>query len=297
MTMAMAVGALAAGTAAAAGLAFFLARYNLWRIPRNAKWPRILMYHRVTDKAPPSGMNTPPALFEKHLAVLKAQKKVFCTVSEMADLCHQHETGNERLVALTFDDGPYPVFTPMLLDVLRELNIPATFFLIGKDASQWPELTRRIESEGNEVADHTYSHPNLDEESDDQVRHEILEGRDVLWALTKDPAVRTLMRPPHGRYNEHTLEVAQSLGYSVVLWTDDSGDWRSVPAGHLERHLLEHATAPEIVLLHSGKLATIEALPAVVERFKRAGYRFVTVGEMLRNVQADELNHPLRRAI
>ena len=102
-----------------------------------------------------------------------------------------------KLIALTFDDGPYPVFTPMLLDVLRELNIPATFFLIGKDASQWPELTRRIESEGNEVADHTYSHPNLDEESDDQVRHEILEGRDVLWTLTKDPAVRTLMRPPH----------------------------------------------------------------------------------------------------
>lgn len=213
------------------------------------------------------------------------------------ELSRGDRSDRPKLIALTFDDGPYPVFTPMLLDVLRELNIPATFFLIGKDASQWPELTRRIESEGNEVADHTYSHPNLDEESDDQVRHEILEGRDVLWTLTRDPAVRTLMRPPHGRYNEHTLEVAQSLGYSVVLWTDDSGDWRSVPTDHLERHLLEHATAPEIVLLHSGKLATIEALPAVVERFKRAGYRFVTVGEMLRNVQTDELNHPLRRAI
>jgi hypothetical protein len=70
-----------------------------------------------------------------------------------------------------------------------------------------------------------------------------------------------------------------------------------VSADRLERHLLEHATAPEIVLLHSGKLATIEALPVVVERFKQAGYRFVTVGEMLRNVHADELNHPLRRAI
>ena len=65
----------------------------------------------------------------------------------------------------------------------------------------------------------------------------------------------------------------------------------------IEHHLLTHATAPEIVLLHSGKLATIEALPNVVERFRRAGYRFVTVGELLRSVRNDDLNHPLRRAV
>jgi len=202
-----------------------------------------------------------------------------------------------RLIALTFDDGPYPIYTPMLLDMLRDLQVPATFFLIGHDAQQWPELTRRIEEEGNEIADHTYSHPDLDKEDDDQVRKEILEGRDVLWDLSHDPAVRRYMRPPHGRYTEATLAVAQALGYDVVLWTDDGGDWRSVTAEQLERHLVAHATAPEIVLLHSGKLATIEALPFVVERFKRAGYRFVTVGQMLKLVQSDEINHPLRRAV
>jgi peptidoglycan-N-acetylglucosamine deacetylase len=202
-----------------------------------------------------------------------------------------------RLIALTFDDGPYPVFTPMLLDVLHDLRVPATFFLIGADAQQWPELTRRIEADGNEIADHTYSHPNLDQEDAAEVRKEILEGGDALWPLTHDPAVRTLMRPPHGRYTERTLQIAQSLGYSVVLWTDDGGDWRTVTVPQLQRHLLEHATAPEIVLLHSGKLATIEALPYVVERFKQAGYRFVTVGELLKLVQSGELNHPLRRAV
>ena len=105
------------------------------------------------------------------------------------------------------------------------------------------------------------------------------------------------MRPPHGRYTERTLQVAQSLGYSVVLWTDDSGDWRTVTVRSLERHLLEHATAPEIVLLHSGKLATIEALPFVVDHFSKAGYRFVTVGELLKLVQTSDLNHPLRKAV
>ncbi|MGC1381486.1 MAG: polysaccharide deacetylase family protein [Candidatus Baltobacteraceae bacterium] len=202
-----------------------------------------------------------------------------------------------RLIALTFDDGPYPIYTPMLLDMLRDLHVPATFFLIGKDAEQWPELAQRIEADGDEIADHTYSHPNLDEESPDKVREEILQGRDVLWQLTHDPSVRTLMRPPHGRYTERTLQIAQDLGYSVVLWTDDSGDWRSLTVPQIERHLVEHATAPEIVLLHSGKLATIEALPFVVDRFRRAGYRFVTVGELLRLVQSSELNHPLRRAV
>ncbi len=209
----------------------------------------------------------------------------------------EDRSGRPRLIALTFDDGPYPVYTPMLLDVLHDLQVPATFFLIGQDAQQWPELTRRIEADGNEIADHTFTHPNLDQESDDQVRQEILEGRDVLWDLTHDPAVRTLMRPPHGRYTERTLQIAQELGYSVVLWTDDSGDWRTLSARQIENHLVEHATAPEIVLLHSGKLATIEALPFVVERFKRAGYRFVTVGELLKLVQSGDLNHPLRHAV
>jgi peptidoglycan/xylan/chitin deacetylase (PgdA/CDA1 family) len=213
------------------------------------------------------------------------------------DLPLQNRSGRPKLIALTFDDGPYPVFTPMLLDVLRDARVPATFFLIGKDAEEWPEITRRIEAEGNEVGDHTYSHPNLDQESDATVRTEILEGRDVLWRLTHDPAVRTLMRPPHGRYTERTLQVAQSLGYSVVLWTDDGGDWRSLTAGQIERHVLQHATAPEIVLLHSGKLATIEAMPGVIEHFERAGYRFVTVGELLRRVSSTELNHPLRRSV
>jgi peptidoglycan-N-acetylglucosamine deacetylase len=206
-------------------------------------------------------------------------------------------SGRPKFIALTFDDGPYPIYTPMLLDVLHDLHVPATFFLIGQDAQEWPGLTRRIEALGNEVGDHTYTHPNLDQESSAEVRYEILEGRDVLWDLTHDPSVRTLMRPPHGRYTERTLRVAQSLGYSVVLWTDDGGDWRTQTSAALQRHMLSHATAPEIVLLHSGKLTTIEALPFIVQRFEQAGYRFVTVGELLHEVSYEELNHPLRRSL
>ncbi|MBV9027497.1 MAG: polysaccharide deacetylase family protein [Candidatus Eremiobacteraeota bacterium] len=245
------------------------------------------------------GSNTAPALItpqtDVHMAI--SGEVVPRIYRAMHNVSSTNRENRPRLIALTFDDGPYPVFTPMLLDVLHDLNVPATFFLIGEDAQQWPELTRRIEAGGNEIADHTYTHPNLDQESADAVRDEILRGRDALWDLSHDPAVRSLMRPPHGRYTERTLRIAQQLGYTVVLWTDDSGDWRAQTSSRIAHHLLTNATAPEIVLLHSGKLATIEALPSVVARFRQAGYRFVTVGQMLKLVQNDELNHPLRRAV
>lgn len=206
-------------------------------------------------------------------------------------------SGRPKLIALSFDDGPYPVFTPLLLQELHDLNVPATFFLIGRDAQQWPEITRRIAADGYEIGDHTLTHPNLDQETDAQVQAEILGGRDALWSLAHDPAIRTLMRPPHGRYTEATVRVAQRLGYSVVLWNDDSGDWRTLAPEAISDHLTAHATAPDIVLLHSGKLATIEAMPTVVARFRAAGYRFVTVGQLLAAVPGDQINHPARRRV
>jgi len=202
-----------------------------------------------------------------------------------------------KLIALTFDDGPYPMFTPLLLDELRALHVPATFFLIGRDAEQWPEITRRIEAEGNEIADHTYSHPNLDQETPEQVKFEVVRGGDVLWNMTHDPSTKDLMRPPHGRYTMTTLRTVQSIGYRVVLWTDDSGDWRTLTPQQIENDMLAHASAPDIVLLHSGKLATIEALPAVIERFRAAGYQFVTAGELLRRVAPAAINHPRRASV
>ncbi|MFN2449967.1 MAG: polysaccharide deacetylase family protein [Candidatus Baltobacteraceae bacterium] len=206
--------------------------------------------------------------------------------------------GRPKLIALTFDDGPYPVFTPLLLDALQRLNVHATFFLIGRDAEEWPDLALRIERSGNEVADHTYTHPNLDQETAAQVRGEIELGGKVLYRLVRDPAVFGLFRPPHGRYTTQTIKVAQSLGYKTVLWNDDAGDWRPAStAPALAEHLEQHATAPEIVLLHSGRLATIEMLPEVVARFRAAGYTFVTVSQLLAAVKPPELNHPAKHAV
>lgn len=208
-----------------------------------------------------------------------------------------NRSNRPKLIALTFDDGPYPIFTPLLLDELHRLHVHGTFFLIGRDSQQWPELARRIENDGDEIADHTYTHPDLDQETPAQVRGEILEGRRVLYGLVHDPSVRTYFRPPHGRYTVQTIRVAQQLGYDTVLWTDDAGDWRTVTPAMLEAHVQRFATAPEIVLLHSGRLATIQMLPEMVSRFEAAGYQFVTVRQMLAKVTPAELNHPAKHPV
>ncbi len=205
--------------------------------------------------------------------------------------------GDARLIALTFDDGPYPVETPLLLDVLAEQRVPATFFLIGRDAEEYPELTRRIHDAGHEIADHTLTHPDLDEMGDGAVKAELDDGAAMLERFVRDPAIRTMMRPPHGRFTEATIRVAQRDGYATILWNDDPGDWRSLPAQEIAAHVEAHATAPDIVLLHSGRLATVEALPGFVARFRAAGFTFVTVGELLRRLPVPTIDHPVRHTV
>jgi len=204
-------------------------------------------------------------------------------------------TKNPRLIALTFDDGPYPVETGLLLDVLAELHVPATFFLIGHDTEEYPGLAKRIAAEGHEIANHTQTHPaRFDSLGPPGVKRELDQGAATLERYVRDPAIRTMMRPPHGRFTEATVAAAQSDGYHVILWNDDPGDWRTVPASAIDAHLASNATAPDIVLLHSGRLNTIEALPAVVARFRAAGYSFVTVGQMLAHVPPRQIVHPAK---
>ena len=202
-----------------------------------------------------------------------------------------------HLIALTFDDGPYPIATPLLLDVLKDLHVKATFFYIGRDAETWPELTRRTTIEGHEIADHTYSHPNLDQLSNSAVAFEIKKDARVMHRYSADPGIDTLFRPPHGRYTEATLEVAQSLHYHTILWSDDPGDWRTVTPEYLQTEIESHATAPDIVLLHSGRMPTVASLPVLVARFRAAGYEFVTVSEMERRVTAEQTNHPSKHPV
>jgi peptidoglycan/xylan/chitin deacetylase (PgdA/CDA1 family) len=199
-----------------------------------------------------------------------------------------------RLVALTFDDGPYPIETAVLLAALREQRVRATFFLIGRDAEQYPGLVRAIAADGHEIGDHTETHPSLDALDDAAVTAELQAGAASLARYVADPAVHRLFRPPHGRYRLSTLRAAQRAGFDTILWTDDPGDWRNVPGPVLAAHIARYATAPEILLLHNGRHSTTEVIPEIVDRFRRAGYAFVTVGELLRRTTPGQLERAAR---
>jgi peptidoglycan/xylan/chitin deacetylase (PgdA/CDA1 family) len=202
-----------------------------------------------------------------------------------------------KLVALTFDDGPYPVTTPLLLQTLHDLHVPATFFLIGRDAQQFPALARAIDAAGGEIGDHTLTHPDLDELDPTQVTAELQGGAAALNAIAPQPTEHRFFRPPHGRYTLATIRAAQAAGFDTILWNDDPGDWRAVGVPALLGHLLTHATVPEIVLLHSGRTATVAMLPELVTRYRAAGYTFVTVGALLRAVPPGPLNAPAKSSL
>ncbi|MBV8150271.1 MAG: polysaccharide deacetylase family protein [Candidatus Eremiobacteraeota bacterium] len=201
------------------------------------------------------------------------------------------------MLALTFDDGPYPVTTPLLLDRLRDLGVPATFFVIGEDAQRYPELTRRMAQDGNEVSNHTFTHPDLERLSAARIARELDVTRITVLPLTNERAAAQRMRPPHGRYDEAAIRAIQAAGYDVVLWNDDPGDLRRVPPQVIATHIFAYATAPEIMLLHNGILPTIDLLSEIVPRYRAAGYRFVTVGELLRDVTPARLNRPHRAPV
>jgi len=199
-----------------------------------------------------------------------------------------------KLIALSFDDGPYPVDTPMLLATLRQVGVPATFFLIGRDAEQYPGLVRAIAAGGNEIANHTETHPDLDALDDAAVTAELTAAAVTLGRYTSDSDIRREFRPPHGRFREATLLAAQRAGYDTILWTDDPGDWRNVSRAVLAAHIARYATSPEILLLHNGRPETVALLPGIIQRYRSAGYTFTTVADLVRRLGPGPLNHAAR---
>lgn len=197
-----------------------------------------------------------------------------------------------RLAVLTFDDGPYPVETPALLDELAHLGVPADFFLIGDDVRRQPAIAQRLAAAGEEIGSHSMTHPEMSALPYDAQRAEIDAGAKALAAVTgRAPAY---FRPPHGNYDEDTIRAALDLGETVALWDVDPGDWRQMTPDKITQLVTGQARAPAVILLHDGRDATIDAVPAIVAAYRRAGYRFVTLSELEKDVPIDEINDPMK---
>ena len=188
---------------------------------------------------------------------------------------------NRREVALTFDDGPNPQKTPALLDALDKANAPATFFVVGSRAEAAPDLLRRMAQRGDDVENHSYTHPDMDQAEPIVMEEEMLRANVVIQALTGH--MPRFFRPPGGDGGPEVLRLAQEYGLTGAFWTEDALHYEDLasPQG-LIHYVIGHIHPGSIVLMHNGPDATITAIPELVAGLRAQGYQIVTLSQMVR---------------
>ena len=187
-----------------------------------------------------------------------------------------------RQVALTFDDGPNPLKTPTLLDALDKANAPATFFVVGSRAEAAPALLRRMAQRGDDVENHSYTHPNMDQAEPIIVEEEMLRTNVIIQALTGH--MPRYFRPPGGNGGPSVLKLAREYGLTGAFWTEDALHYEDMAAPQsLVRYVVGHVHPGSIVLMHNGPDATISAVPQLVAALRAQGYQIVTLSHMARN--------------
>ena len=184
-------------------------------------------------------------------------------------------------ISMTFDDGPHPVHTPVLLDILAERNIRATFFVTGINAMQYPEILRRMINEGHEIGNHSLTHARLTDLTDEEVIAEVAGCRDAVVAAATLPT--TMIRPPYGAVNQSLRNLFLSeFGYPTILWNVDPRDWdTSVSDEQVVDTILTETDHGEIVLTHDIHARTIALMPEILDGLLTNGFSFVTVTELL----------------
>lgn len=206
--------------------------------------------------------------------------------SEEAKIVRHIPTASQ-VVALTFDDGPNAKTTPQLLRVLQEKNVRATFFILGENAAEHPELVAQAAKEGHEIASHSYTHRHLKNLSREECAAELDKAEEILCRIGQKPR---LFRPPGGLYSEAVLEEAEKRGYTTILWSVDPTDWKRPSVDFVVRRVMEKAASGGIVLLHDGlyPLPTPKAVAQIIDRLRAKGFSIVTVGELLKYQEVRE---------
>lgn len=183
-------------------------------------------------------------------------------------------------IAMTFDDGPQPQNTPRLLDMLRERNIKATFYVIGQSVDLYPAVVRRTVAEGHEMGNHSNTHRLLSKLSDSEILADLhrCENAIVRACGVKPPT----MRPPYGGLLQRQREIVHAeFGYPIILWSVDPLDWKRPGASVVGSRILAGASAGGIVLSHDLHSQTVDAMPNTLDTLLRRGFKFVTVSQLL----------------
>jgi len=225
-----------------------------------------------------SGQSAPPAQPVERGNSASAQAPAASPAQPQISLNSVHVDG--PYIALTFDDGPHATLTPKLLDLLAAHHLRATFFVVGQNAADHPDILQRAIREGHEIANHSWSHPNFAKMSDEAVRRELQKTDDAIFAaIGKRP---TLLRPPYGSITARQKRwIHDDFGYRIIIWDVDPLDWKRPGPSVVCSRILKETRAGSIVLAHDIHPPTIEAMPATFDQLDRKGFKSVTVSELL----------------
>ncbi len=189
----------------------------------------------------------------------------------------------EKIIALTFDDGPHPIYTPQILDILDEYQVKATFFMIGSCMEEYPGIVKEVAGRGHLIANHTYTHPdNLRKLSPEELKWEIDQCQQSMQRISGQN--NYLFRPPRGILNREIIKILQEKGYTIVLWGVCAYQREAPTPEMMATRVINRAHPGQIVLLHDGRTdfrwKDVAATRLIVENLSQQGYRFVTLEEL-----------------
>ena len=211
----------------------------------------------------------------------------------IASVVYYHGDRSQNKVALTFDDGPNEPYTSEIMDILKEYNVKATFFVLGKNVERSPDTLKRMVKEGHIIGNHTYDHPYLLIQSKAHVKYEIEKTEEAIF---KAAGIKPhLFRPPYGLSSNWLYYAVQGWGYVSIEWsvTGNNGG-KEIRPDAIEKDILSKVTNGAIILLHDGnrlvkgadRSHVVKALPVIIESLRAKGYQLVTVPELLDSKQS-----------
>ncbi|GEN53524.1 delta-lactam-biosynthetic de-N-acetylase [Halobacillus faecis] len=193
------------------------------------------------------------------------------------------DTSGDPVVYLTFDNGYEQGYTGQVLDVLKEKDVPATFFVTGHYIESAPELLKRMAKEGHLIGNHSWSHPDFTKVSKEKMKRELERVDQAVKDLT-DQEVMTFVRPPRGTFNEKTLEWAKEFGYTHAFWSLAFVDWETDKQRGWEyayRSVIDQIHPGAVILLHTVSQDNAEALSQLIDELRKRGYRFGSLNDLM----------------
>lgn len=204
-------------------------------------------------------------------------------VAAKAQVIYRYASGGDRpRIALTFDDGPHPRYTPTILNILSQNGVKATFFVVGENAEYHPDLIERIAREGHELGNHTFDHCRVAKMDDEALKADILRCNETIAAITGTSP--RLFRPPEGVCNDAVKAICTEADMTIVMWSVDTRDWAHTPIDEICQNVRQNTKNGSIILMHDfiGKNSpTPSALRRLLPMLRGLGYEFVTVSQLL----------------